>query len=255
MASAYPGAVDSFTTRSNGQVIDASHINDLQAAVVATQTEMGTDPAGSAATIKARLAVSLADDGDLAFTGVSTLTISGGVITVTGNRHLVDTESAAAADNLDTINGGAAGAIVILRTAADARNVTLTNAGNISTPGGISLLLDYANQICILVYDGALSKWLTILPPLPRLAISAQTGTYSALVTDEWITADGTFTITLPAVADALGVRLDITNIGTGVITVDGTGAETISGAANYVMNIQYQSVTLACNGSAWYIL
>jgi len=38
MASSYPGSVDSFDTRTTGQVIAASHVNDLQNAMVAVQT-------------------------------------------------------------------------------------------------------------------------------------------------------------------------------------------------------------------------
>lgn len=54
---AYPGAIDSFTTKVNGvDVPDADHVNDLQTAVVAIETELGTDPAGSAATVSARIA-------------------------------------------------------------------------------------------------------------------------------------------------------------------------------------------------------
>lgn len=159
MASAYPGAVDSFATRSTGQTIEAAHVNDLQNAVVAAQTELGTDPAGSMTDVKTRLAVSLADDGDLAFTGVSTLTISSGIVTVTGNRHLVDTQGAAASDDLDTINGGSAGMVTELRIVASARNVVITNAGNIVTPFGISHTLDTTNQSALLIYDDGLSKW------------------------------------------------------------------------------------------------
>jgi hypothetical protein len=254
MASTYPGAVDTFPTRADGQTITPAMFNDLQNAVIAIQTELGLDPAGSLATVLARLAVSLAADGDLALTGVSTLTISGGVVTATGNRHLVDTQGAAATDDLDTINGGAAGHVLFLRIAADARNVVITNAGNIATPGGVNILLDYTNQLAVLVYDAALSKWLVVVGPIPRLSIAAPVATYTALTTDKLILASGTFTITLPAVAAAAGVEMTIQNIGTGTITIEGAGAETINGEANKILYIQYGAVDLACNGSAWYI-
>lgn len=55
MASSYPGAIDSFTTKSAGQTITAAHVNDMQDAVVAVQTELGTDPAGSEVDVKTRL--------------------------------------------------------------------------------------------------------------------------------------------------------------------------------------------------------
>lgn len=59
--SVYPGTLDSFVTKVDGptQKIMAAHINDLQSAIVAVETELGTDPAGSLATLKLRLAVML----------------------------------------------------------------------------------------------------------------------------------------------------------------------------------------------------
>ena len=67
MGSAYPAALDTFVTKVNGpdQIIDADHINDPQDAIVAIETELGTDPAGSAVDLKTRLAVRIANDGKL----------------------------------------------------------------------------------------------------------------------------------------------------------------------------------------------
>lgn len=54
---AYPSTLDTFTTRSNGQAVDAAHVNDLQTAVAAVQGELGTDPSGTRfSTVKAHLA-------------------------------------------------------------------------------------------------------------------------------------------------------------------------------------------------------
>ncbi len=62
-----------------------------------------------------------------------TLTIATGVITVTGSRHFVDTQAAAATDDLDTINGGATGDILVLSSASSIRDVTVKNGtGNIN---------------------------------------------------------------------------------------------------------------------------
>ena len=56
MASLYPGALDSFTGKTdNVDTILASHVNDLQNSVVAVQTELGVDPAGSYSTVADRL--------------------------------------------------------------------------------------------------------------------------------------------------------------------------------------------------------
>jgi hypothetical protein len=56
MASSYPSGYDSFTTRSNGQTIDASHIDALQDAVAAIQAALGLNPQGGSATVADRIA-------------------------------------------------------------------------------------------------------------------------------------------------------------------------------------------------------
>lgn len=85
--------------------------------------------------------------GDLAWTQLNhgspvEVTIAGGVIAVTQTYHTVDTEADAASDNLDTINGGQVGDRLILRTANDARDVTVRNGvGNIYLSGGMDTTL------------------------------------------------------------------------------------------------------------------
>lgn len=57
MTTSYPGGIDSYTTKVNGvDTPDAAHINNLQDAVAAIETELGTDPAGAVATVSARIA-------------------------------------------------------------------------------------------------------------------------------------------------------------------------------------------------------
>ena len=67
MAATYPVSIVAFTTKTNKvDIVDASHINRLQEEVVAEQTELGKDPAGSVVDLKTRLAVALADTGAIA---------------------------------------------------------------------------------------------------------------------------------------------------------------------------------------------
>lgn len=229
MASAYPGALDSFTTKVNDvDDVLANDVNELQDGIKAVQAELGTDPAGTYATVKERL-----DDGNMAtvhastskatpvdadelplsdsaasnalkkltwsnlkatlysalgaliaagtskatpvdadglvlqdsaasnatktltwanlktvlastfqskpFTNLGTgsvVAISGGVITVTESYHRVDTEANAAADDLDTINGGNVGDILVLQTVVHTRDVTFKDGtGNLQLAG------------------------------------------------------------------------------------------------------------------------
>lgn len=85
--------------------------------------------------------------------------ISAGVISISQAYHRVDTEAAAASDDLDTINGGSTGDILILQSLNDARDVTLTAAGNIKMSGG-SFTLSTSNHTVQLLFDG--TNWVEI---------------------------------------------------------------------------------------------
>ena len=69
------------------------------------------------------------------------VTISGGVATFTGaGRYLIDTEGAAASDDLDTINGLIDGDEVILSPASGSRTVVLKNGtGNLDIKTDITM--------------------------------------------------------------------------------------------------------------------
>lgn len=86
----------------------------------------------------------------------STKTISGGVITKDSGRitwHKVDTEGAAATDDLDTISGGAAGDILFLSTVDNARDVVLKdNTGNLRLTADLGL--NSAADLACLAYLG-----------------------------------------------------------------------------------------------------
>lgn len=87
------------------------------------------------------------------------LTIASGVVAITNGYHLVDTESDAASDDLDTIDGGYSGMRLVLRAADSARTVVVKDGtGNIEGPGDVTL--DNAQDTCSLVYDDALASWL-----------------------------------------------------------------------------------------------
>lgn len=119
-----------------------------------------------------------AHSGDNTFTGDNTfiaktsfkdggeLTISSGVITITGTNHTVDTESDAASDDLDTINTGADGDILIIRAENAARTVVIKDGtGNIETADGSDITLDETEKVVTLEFDAALSKWLVLSAP------------------------------------------------------------------------------------------
>jgi hypothetical protein len=93
------------------------------------------------------------------------LTIATGVVTITngGSLYAIDTESASATDDLDTINGGNQGQVIIIGSTADARDIVLKhNTGNIFNPGGINITLGVTSDRVTLMYDSTLAKWIVI---------------------------------------------------------------------------------------------
>jgi len=82
------------------------------------------------------------------------LTISGGVVTKTKGYHTIDTESDAATDDLDTINGGSEGNIIIIKAEHTDRTIVLKDGtGNLDLRG-YDIDLTATDQFIALVYDG-----------------------------------------------------------------------------------------------------
>jgi hypothetical protein len=91
----------------------------------------------------------------------STLTIASGAVTASEAYHTVDTESAAASDDLDTINGGASlrGQIVVFRAASSARTVVFKDGtGNLQLNGDFSLT--HIDDAIALLFTGA--TWIEV---------------------------------------------------------------------------------------------
>ena len=237
MPSNYPGSLDTHTDRvDNVDEVVAADVNNPMHAAIAIETELGTDVAGSAATLKARLAQSMADDGDLNFADATELTIATGVITITQNWHSVDTEADAASDELATINGGADGYPLIIRPNHTDRSLVIKHGtGNILCMGNGDITLDDSHDLALLIYDSALSKW--ICAPLIGAAaagttnsnISPTTANVSAAVNTRYfadvsgLTANRNFVLPAGAVGDVIELDIKVGDsnvIGTGFALV-----------------------------------
>ncbi len=93
--------------------------------------------------------------------GGSTLTIASGVITVSTSYHKVETQGAAATDDLDTINGGSEGDVLFLSPENNAHTVVVKNGtGNIKVGSGADFTMDDIEDAIALVKIGAL--WFTL---------------------------------------------------------------------------------------------
>lgn len=87
----------------------------------------------------------------------STLTIEAGVVTATGSYHIVNTEAAAASDDLDTINGGSLGMLLTITAQNNARSVVVKDStGNLRTVGDFTL--DHTHDTISFIYDG--TNWI-----------------------------------------------------------------------------------------------
>lgn len=280
---AYPTDLDSFTTRDGEQIVASAHINALQVAVVAIETILGTLPAGTAADVKTRLARALDGVGNLDFATSGGLTISSGSITPTQNWHTVDTESSAAADNLDTIlaTNCTDGFILYLRQYNSARYVTIKhNTGNIACPGGVDIVITDTTQVVTLIYDATLTKWLAAVTPanaglINKINTWSAMNTFSKAVNYAYtslsanttldtthsvvdVDASGAaITITLPTAVGCNGREYRIRKLDSSAnaVTIDGAGAETINGAATKLLSAQYATATLLSNGTNWIVL
>lgn len=99
----------------------------------------------------------------LDFKAPTELTIAAGAITVTQTFHTVDTEADAATDDLDTINGGSDGRLIVIKAVNDARTVVVKhNTGNIWLQGKADISLDDISDGLMLVYSATDSKWFDI---------------------------------------------------------------------------------------------
>lgn len=87
------------------------------------------------------------------------------------------------------------------------------------------------------------------------VSVITKIANYTAVSEDNVILCDGTLTITLPLAASVTNHEITIKNIGTGVVTVDGNGTETIDGDLIQLLEIQYHSITLVSNGTSWFVI
>lgn len=88
--------------------------------------------------------------------------------------------------------------------------------------------------------------------------ILTKTATYSVAATDGQnvlILASNTITINLYAVSGNTGKTITVKNAGSGTITLDASGSETIDGALTQTISAANQSLTLVCTGSAWVLI
>lgn len=155
------------------------------------------------------------------------------------------------------VAGDAAWSIEIIKTdvALNALNITPT-AGTIN--GEASLRMSNNYDAMTIIWTG--TTWLAIVDKTARRvrAITADTTlTEADLESLILCTPVANTTITLPAVANYIGRALAICHITSGVFTttIDGSGAETVNGAASVVMSTTRNTILLIATSTGWEIV
>lgn len=148
--------------------LDAA-INTLNTTVTTTNTSIANLIAGVTAFTQLNLGAP------------TNITITAGVISITKSRHRVDTEGAAATDDLDTINGGAEGDVLHLQIVNSARVVVIKhNTGNIYLSGGLDYTLSDTRERLSLVYDATTARWMQQVSIHPYISGIVDTTRYRA---------------------------------------------------------------------------
>jgi hypothetical protein len=156
--------------------VDADTVDNFHAYSTATANhllaldangDLPTDITGDADTLDGQHGSYYGIKGNLVLDAGSELTISGGLITVTDPKHVVDTQADASTDDLDTISGGSTGDVIVISPADAARTIVVKNGtGNIVTTEGYDIHLFDTDQHMILRYDG--TNWKVIGGNYPK---------------------------------------------------------------------------------------
>lgn len=120
----------------------------------------------------------------------TTQTIAAGVITPASVVINLDTEGAAATDDLVTITAGAQGQLILLKTVSDARDITIKNGtGNIDS-GGNDRVLHLVQDMWLGIYTGSAWRELVFSE-----SFSAREGTWLPTITGSTGASTMTYTI------------------------------------------------------------
>ena len=134
--------------------------------------------------------------------------------------------------------------------------------------GGTLAVTGVATFTAVPVFNGgitvATSFTLSGASQVTGITTQNASGSYSVVATDRLILCthtSGTLTVNLPAAASSTGRELWIAigvYTGTGVVTIDGNGAEQVHGAASFSLNRTAGSgaraAHIVCDGTAWHI-
>ncbi len=130
--------------------------------------------------------------------------------------------------------------------------------GSIASSNDVSLSNPMANEL--LGYDPSTQKWKNTYGGPERVLSNVQTGNYTPVLTDEGkaIEIDSTSaqTVTIPIDIFSHGTLLEIVQVGTGQVTVEGAGGVTFLPATTFRTRAQGSSIALRRRAGAnnWHV-
>ena len=135
-------------------------------------------------------------------------------------------------------------------TAGGSEKFKVGTAGDIlvSTSAGT------AGQLLTSNGAGAAATWTTFTVTPTVLSKSAGYTVQTSDGVNVFVLCTNTITITLYAASGNTGKIVTVKNNGTGTITIDANGSETIDGSLTKTITAQYTSLSLLCDGTGWAI-
>lgn len=190
-----------------------------------------------------------------------TLTISSGSITPTGWEVAVNNESAASADDLDTLAVTNSVPLIVLKQGTTGKVPTIKHGtGNITTADGTDLDLDDLDKRVAFMLSG--SDYVEVFRAGFNFAweMSSKTSGFTAAANYTYLcdtNSIGAFTATLPAAASNTGKEIEFVKVSSDSndLTVDGNASETINGATTKALSDQWSSIRIRSDGSNWVIV
>jgi hypothetical protein len=229
----------------------------IAAAVTVTISGVELDPSSSSG-------------GSTTLAGLTDVTItapaSGNALTYNGSRWVNGAAGGVAAHQATHQTGGTdalTGTLDATARTAVRKNSTGSSVGarrqlNLIEGPNVTLTVadDAANEEIDVTITAATTSSGSGYPLLAITTISANTTLVAA--THDVVLVDATAasrTVTLPAAASNPGVVFTVKKIdvSANTVTIDPNASETIEGQTTLVLNAQYQTITIVCNGTAWY--
>jgi len=191
-------------------------------------------------------------------TGDVTLNVDLSAVTIPASQISDLTATAAELNILDGVTSDAAELNILDGVTATTAELNILD-GVTATTTELNILDGVTADATELNYvDGVTSGIQSQLDDKALLtpAVNAKTAAYTLAVGDrgETITADGTFTLTAPSGTFSAGDRVDVVNIGTGVITFAGSGV-TINPAATLTIESQWSAASILFLSSSTAVL